>query len=172
MMRRILFVSLSLLSLAACGQNMREQPRYETLGEASAFENDSSARMPPEGTVSQSMAAYADTGRPDVDEALLAHGRERFDIYCAPCHGLGGYGDGMIVQRGFPTPPSFHEARLREAPADHFYDVITNGYGVMYSYASRVPPQDRWAIVAYIRALQLSQNATEQIAASQGVELP
>jgi mono/diheme cytochrome c family protein len=89
--------------------------------------------------------------------ALLARGRERYDIYCSPCHGFSGHGDGMIVQRGFPTPPSYHSARLRSADAQHFFDVITHGYGVMYSYAARVEPRDRWAIIAYIRALQQSQ---------------
>jgi mono/diheme cytochrome c family protein len=89
----------------------------------------------------------------------LARGRERFDIYCSPCHSIAGDGDGMVVRRGFSRPPSYHTDKLRNAPDAHFYDVITNGYGVMYSYADRVEPQDRWAIVAYIRALQLSQNA-------------
>jgi mono/diheme cytochrome c family protein len=90
---------------------------------------------------------------------LLARGQQRFGIYCAPCHGFGGDGDGMIVQRGMPRPPSFHSARLRTAPDAHFMAVITQGYGVMYSYADRVAPRDRWAIIAYIRALQLSRNA-------------
>ncbi len=94
-----------------------------------------------------------------VTRQSLARGRERFNIYCAVCHGATGDGNGMIVQRGFPQPPSFHDQRLRDAPAGHFVDVITNGYGVMYSYASRVAPEDRWAIAAYIRALQLSQHA-------------
>ena len=80
-------------------------------------------------------------------------------MFCSPCHGLSGNGDGMIVQRGFPAPPSYHIARLRSAPAQHFFDVISNGYGVMYAYASRVDPRDRWAIVAYIRSLQTSQHA-------------
>src|SRR5207302_1356796 len=86
-------------------------------------------------------------------------GRERFNIYCSPCHSQLGDGNGMIVKRGFTRPPSFHEPRLVDAPPGHFYHVITNGYGAMYSYASRIEPDDRWAIVAYIRALQLSQNA-------------
>ena len=92
-----------------------------------------------------------------VTRAMLDRGRERFDIYCAVCHGRTGEGNGMIVQRGFPAPPSYHTDRLRTAPIGHFYDVITNGYGVMYSYAARVEPPDRWAIAAYIRALQLSR---------------
>ncbi|MGA9420817.1 MAG: cytochrome c, partial [Rhodanobacteraceae bacterium] len=94
-----------------------------------------------------------------VTPQLLARGRERFDIYCAPCHSRVGDGDGMIARRGFPAPPSYHAQRLRKAPDSHFYDVISNGYGVMYPYADRVAPDDRWAIVAYIRALQVSQHA-------------
>lgn len=91
--------------------------------------------------------------------ATLERGRERFDIFCSPCHSRAGDGDGMVVRRGFPNPPSYHTDRLRKAPDAHFYGVITNGYGAMYSYADRVDARDRWAIVAYIRALQLSQNA-------------
>jgi mono/diheme cytochrome c family protein len=94
-----------------------------------------------------------------ITARTLARGRERFDIYCSPCHSVVGDGDGMIVRRGFPSPPSYHTDRLRNAPDAHFYGVITNGYGMMYSYADRVAPDDRWAIVAYIRALQLSQYA-------------
>jgi mono/diheme cytochrome c family protein len=94
-----------------------------------------------------------------IDRSTLERGRERFDIYCSPCHSVAGDGDGMIVRRGFPSPPSYHTDRLRNAPDAHFYSVITNGYGMMYSYADRVAPRDRWAIVAFIRALQLSQNA-------------
>ena len=97
---------------------------------------------------------------PPVTLALLQRGQERYRIYCTPCHSELGDGHGMIVQRGFPAPPSFHVARLREAPVQHFYDVITNGYGVMYSFSYRVQPVDRWAIAAYIRALQHSQNAS------------
>jgi mono/diheme cytochrome c family protein len=95
-----------------------------------------------------------------VTRELLVRGRERFNAFCSPCHGKLGDGNGMIVQRGFPHPPSYHIDRLRQAPDGHFYDVITNGFGVMYSYAARVAPEDRWAITAYIRALQLSQNAS------------
>ncbi len=89
----------------------------------------------------------------------MQRGHERYYIYCSPCHGLDGKGDGMIVERGFPKPPSYHTDRLRAAPARHFFDVITKGYGVMYPYAARVTPEDRWAIVAYVRALQMSQQA-------------
>ncbi len=94
-----------------------------------------------------------------VTTATLAKGRQRYDIYCSVCHGLSGEGDGMIVQRGFPRPPSFHEQRLRDAPEGHFFSAMTNGYGVMYSYAARLTPEERWAVIAYIRALQLSRNA-------------
>lgn len=98
-------------------------------------------------------------GAPPVTLALLERGQERFRIYCTPCHSELGDGRGMIVQRGFPAPPSYHIDRLREAPPSHFYDVITNGLGAMYSFADRVQPRDRWAIAAYIRALQRSQHA-------------
>jgi mono/diheme cytochrome c family protein len=91
---------------------------------------------------------------------LVQHGREVFDINCSACHGRDGYGEGMVVQRGFPQPPSFHSERLRNAPTGHFFEVITHGYGVMYPFGSRITPEDRWAIVAYIRALQFSQNTT------------
>lgn len=94
-----------------------------------------------------------------ITTAVMERGRERFEIYCAPCHGRTGDGNGMIVQRGFPPPPSYHIDRLRAAPVGHFYDVITRGYGIMYSYAARVEPADRWAIAAYIRALQKSHYA-------------
>ncbi len=97
---------------------------------------------------------------PPITMALLERGKQRFDINCSPCHGRTGDGTGMIVQRGFPRPPSYYIERLRNAPPQHFYDVITHGYGVMYSYADRVEPRDRWAIAAYIRALQASSSAT------------
>ena len=95
-----------------------------------------------------------------ITRAVLERGRERFDIYCAPCHGRTGDGNGMIVQRGFPAPPSYHIDRLRQAPVGHFFDVMTLGYGMMYSYAARVEPTDRWAIAGYIRVLQKSHEGT------------
>src|SRR5207245_7706635 len=101
---------------------------------------------------------------------VLTRGRERFNIYCAPCHSQTGDGNGMIVQRGFRPPPSFHTDRLRKAPLGYFFDVMTNGFGAMPDYASQIPPRDRWCIVAYIRALQLSQNAT--VADAQGQQIP
>src|ERR1051325_11408780 len=107
-----------------------------------------------------------------ITRAVLERGRERFDIYCSPCHGCTGEGNGMIVQRGFPLPPSYHIDRLRQAPVGHFFDVITRGYGVMYSHAQRVEPADRWAIAAYIRVLQQSHNGRwDQVPASQRARL-
>ena len=114
----------------------------------------------PAGETAQGRGTLVDTFPYPVTREVMERGQERYNIYCAPCHGLAGYGDGMIVQRGFTSPPSFHSDELRGAPVGHYYDVITNGFGAMYPYASRVPPADRWAIIAYIRALQLSQNAT------------
>ena len=95
-----------------------------------------------------------------VTDQVMARGRERFDIYCAPCHGRTGEGDGMVVRRGFRRPPAYSDERLRDAPVGHFYDVITNGFGAMPDYAAQIRPQDRWAIIAYMRALQLSGHAT------------
>ncbi len=94
-----------------------------------------------------------------VTKVVLDRGKERFEVYCTPCHGRTGAGDGMIVRRGFSQPPTYHQARLREAPVGHFFDVMTNGYGAMYPFADKLSPEDRWAVTAYIRALQLSQNA-------------
>jgi len=149
-MRRLL-IPLLLLGLAAC-DDMTEQPKQK------AYTNqDGSPATPPSGTV---MTDEASSAAPPLTVALLARGRERYDIYCGACHGLAGAGDGMIVQRGFPAPPSFHIDRLRQAPPQHLYDVVTEGYGVMYSFSGRIPPADRWAIAAYVKALQASQNAS------------
>jgi mono/diheme cytochrome c family protein len=150
-----------LLLLAGCEQDMAHQPRYDPQEASRQFADGASARMPAKGTVARDADLSPPLGkipRP-VTMAMLERGRQRFDIFCSPCHGRTGDGHGMVVRRGFPTPPTYHQDRLREAPDGHFYDVITNGYGAMYSYAARVPPADRWAIVAYIRALQLSRAA-------------
>jgi mono/diheme cytochrome c family protein len=101
-----------------------------------------------------------------LDRKTFSRGRERYDIFCAPCHSVLGDGDGMVVRRGFPAPPSYHTDRLRQAPDAHFYAVINHGYGAMYAYGDRLSPQDRWAVVAYIRALQLSQHAPVQALAA------
>jgi hypothetical protein len=155
------------LMAAGCeDQSMTRQPRYGANAPAPIFANGSAAQQPPDGTISQDEAALdqARTHPPAVDMALLERGRDRYEIFCTPCHGFDGDADGAVVRRGFPKPPSFYDARLVQAPAQHFFDVITDGYGVMYSYAQRVVPGDRWAIAAYIRALQQSRNATLAIA--------
>ena len=162
-MRPLLALVLPLLALlGACeDQSMHVQGRYEVYGKAPLFPDRAEARRPPEGTVEIGALAREAALRepPPVDAALMERGRQRYEAICTPCHGYTGHGDGMVVQRGFPAPPSYHEDRLRAAPASYFVDVITRGYGVMYPYAARVEPRDRWAIAAYIRALQLSQGA-------------
>ncbi len=152
---------LMCLAVASCGQNMTDQPKYQEYEPGPLFRNDRVLQLPVPGTVARGELERerAASEKPPLNGALLARGRDRFDVFCAPCHARTGDGNGMIVQRGMPRPPSYHIDRLRAADDRHFFDVITKGYGIMYSYAARVPPRDRWAIVAYIRALQLSQNA-------------
>ena len=162
--RRVLLATtlLTMAGLTGCEkimQNMYDQSKNETFERSELWPDGASARVMPEGTVAQEDVDEPQQ-MPTLDRAFLARGRERFDIYCAPCHSAVGDGDGMVPARGFPRPPSYHSARLRTASDRHFYDVISHGWGVMYPYASRVAPRDRWAIIAYIRALQLSQNAT------------
>jgi mono/diheme cytochrome c family protein len=147
---------------ASCRQSMADQPKYETLKSSSLFGDGRSARPVPAGTISRD-ADIQPQNAADVPltRALLERGRERFNIYCAPCHGETGDGRGMVVLRGFRHgPPSLHIDRLREAAAAHFVDVISNGFGAMQNYAAETSPEDRWAIAGYIRALQLSQSAT------------
>ena len=158
---------------AGCRVDMHEQPKLKP-SDASTFFADGRADRPviPDTVAQGHMRAneLLYTGRINgvaVDEfpfpvttEVLKRGRERYNIYCTPCHDYTGSGRGMIVQRGFPPPPSYHLERLRQAPAGHFFEVMTAGFGAMYSYAGRIPARDRWAIVAYIRALQLSQHAT------------
>ncbi len=154
------YLVLALL-LAGCDQyHMISQQKMRDDGPAEPFPRGQSDQPPVPGTVARGDIAREQelTRRPPMSLALLQRGHQRFDIYCSPCHGLVGDGQGMIPQRGFPHPPTFHQDRLRQAPDSHFLDVIRDGYGIMYSYAARVPPSDRWAIVAYIRALQLSQD--------------
>ena len=161
---------LLLLALAGCHENMVQQPRYDDFEAAPLFADGMVMQAPPAGTIDRSAAArLAATERPPLTPALLERGRERFGIYCSVCHGSDGRGDGVIPARGFPHPPSYLEPRLIAAPTAHFYDVITNGYGVMYSYADRVEPRDRWAIAAYIRALQVAgSDAASQPRAERG----
>ena len=169
--------ALSVLALAAlaaaCRQDMHDQPKAEPY-EASTFFADGRAMRPSvPGTVAR--------GRLEEDEHLhqgrvggelartfpfaitaadLQEGRRSFEVFCAPCHGRTGGGNGMIVERGMRPPPSFHVERLRDAPPGHFFDVITHGFGVMYDYSDRIPARDRWRIIAYVRALQRSQSAS------------
>lgn len=160
MKRWLALVALAGL-LAGCDQNMDEQPRYSEYSRAPLFRG-SVLRRPPENTVARDdlEREKASNTKPVLSAELLARGRERFGIFCSPCHGAGGDGTGMVVQRGMPRPTSYHDDRLRTAEDQYFFDVITNGHGAMFSYAARVPPADRWAIVAYIRALQLSRQAS------------
>ncbi len=176
MRRRIgqsLLAALLAFAAAGCRQDMHGQPKYKPLAASAFFEDGRSARPLVEGTVARGHLradAHLYAGRTGKDpattfpfpitRAVLERGRERYTIFCAPCHGALGDGEGMVVKRGFRHPPSFHIDRLRGAPVGHYFDVITNGFGAMASYASRVPAEDRWAIIAYIRALQLSQRAT------------
>jgi mono/diheme cytochrome c family protein len=157
---RLLALALMLVA-AGCKQDMADMPRYDPLAKSNQFPNGASARPPVPGTVARDddLSPVPDKIPYPVTMALLKRGQQRFNIFCSPCHGRTGDGDGMVVQRGFPKPPSYHQDALRKAPDRHFYDVITNGYGAMYSYAARVPPHDRWAIVAYIRTLQYSRYA-------------
>ena len=154
-MRRVLLMAA--LAIAGCNQNltMSDQKKLDEWERSSIFRNGRVLQAPPAGSVSRE-ADMQDVlaEKPPMSLALVKRGRERFNIFCSECHGFGGDADGMVVQRVFPRPPSFHEARLVNAPDEHFVDVITHGHGVMYSYADRVPPADRWAIAAYIRALQ------------------
>ena len=148
---------LLLVALAGC-KNMVQQPRYDEYEASPLFPDRMAMQHPPDGVVAREMPAEMATAqRPQITRALLERGRQRFGIYCTPCHADDGSGNGVVPSRGFPHPPDFRSQRLREAPASHFYDVMTNGYGVMYSYADRVAPPDRWAIAAYIRVLQQAQ---------------
>lgn len=161
-MRRPMLLLSFLLLITACKQDMADQPRYDPLESSTQFADGMSARMPVDGTVTRDadLAATPDKFPYPVTMALLQRGQQRFDIFCSPCHGRTGDGHGMIVQLGFPPPPSYHQDALRNASDRHFYDVITSGYGAMYPYGARVAPEDRWAIVAYIRALQYSRYAS------------
>jgi mono/diheme cytochrome c family protein len=160
--RRVAHAVCLVLLLGGCGLSMTEQRKYKTYSPSNLWADGASARPLADGVVAQGDLALAavEATPPEISPELLARGHERFDIYCAPCHGLAGDADGVIVAHGFPKPPSYHIDRLLAAPAQHFYDVISKGYGVMYSYADRADPHDRWAIVAYIRALQFSRRAT------------
>ena len=159
MSRRLLWICL-LGALAACDE-MSHQKRYDSYEASALFRDGKSLQAPPQGTVARGDPAWsaALAQRPALTIDLVERGRGRYGIDCMPCHDAAGYGHGTIPNRGFPQPPSFHDPRLRAVPPEYIVDVITHGHGVMYSYADRVAPSDRWAIAAYIRALQLSQQA-------------
>jgi len=170
-MSKAILPALAVLLIAAgCRQDMHDGPYYERFEKSTFFEDGRSSRPPVEGAVARGELRADDhfyTGHVNgeqattfpmtVDRDFVMRGRERYEIYCTPCHGEVGDGAGAIVARGFQRPPSYHQDRLRNAPVGHFYDVITNGKGRMYSFNDRIQPKDRWAITAYIRALQLSQ---------------
>jgi Cytochrome C oxidase, cbb3-type, subunit III len=165
-------ILLMLGATVGCRQDMHDQPKVESL-EASTFFPDGRASRPlvpgtvPRGQLREDTHLYegrvggkpAETFPFPIDLKTLERGRQRYNIYCTPCHDRVGNGDGMVVRRGFRRPPSYHIERLRQAPPGYLYDVITNGFGAMQDYAAQIPVRDRWAIVAYVRALQLSQNA-------------
>lgn len=157
-MRRLLL--LAVLLLAGCDQ-MAQQKRYDAFGAARLFAGGQVNQVSPTGAVAQEDAAWqvAEATRPAMTPALLARGRARYAIACVQCHGAAGDGEGVVPARGFPRPESFASPRLRAMTADHVVDVIDHGYGVMYPHADRVAPADRWAIAAYVQALQLSQAA-------------
>ena len=160
------------LLLAGCRQDMHDQPRYEALEPSAFFPDGRSVRPQVRGTVARGEMESGTvllTGRVDgaltpdlplpLTRKLLARGRQRFEIFCTPCHGQLGDGNGIVTQRGFRHPPSYHSERLRGVPVGHFFDVITRGFGAMTDFSDRIPPEDRWAIAAYIRALQYSRQA-------------
>ncbi|WP_419730995.1 c-type cytochrome [Lichenicola sp.] len=148
---------LALLPSGCKRHDMYTQDKSSSWDASRFFPNQQSMRKAADGAVPVDETDPDVAHPPVATAAMLERGHERYNIFCAPCHAKTGEGDGMIVQRGFPHPPSFNSDRLRQAPAQHYYDVISNGYGVMYSYAERVPSDDRWAVIAYIRALQRSQ---------------
>lgn len=166
-------IALSLLALTACRQDMHTEPRYQPLAETSFFGDQRSARPMVEGTVARGHLRIDEaryTGKldgKDIDQFPIPiakedieRGETRFNVYCTPCHGHTGDGNGMVVLRGFRQPPSYYSDRLLNAPVGHYFDVVTNGFGAMPSYASRIQPDDRWRVIAYIRALQLSESAS------------
>ena len=184
----IFYLLFSVLVLTGCRRDMFNQPKSNPLRESDFFQDGSASRPIPPHTVARGdllndEAFYTGmigtnlvtTFPIPITREVLKRGQQRFEINCVPCHGQTGEGNGIIVRRGFPAPPSYHIERLRAAPVGHFFDVMTRGYGVMFSYAKRVTPEDRWAVAAYIRALQLSEDAkladvpTNEIAKLQAV---
>lgn len=170
---RAALITAACLALAGCRQDMHDAPSYDPLQATNFFANGAASRplVPntvPRGHLRADEHLYtgkingqvADEFPMPVTRQVLDRGQERFNVYCAPCHGRTGEGNGMIVQRGFRQPPSYHEERLRTAPVGYFFDVMTNGFGAMQDYSAQVTVPDRWAIAAYIRVLQVSRSAT------------
>ena len=173
MRRNVRAIIAASVLLAACRQDMHDAPRYEALEESAFFADGRASRTLVANTVARGQLREDEhlyTGKVGgqlvnefpmpVTIEVMNRGQERFNVFCSPCHGRTGEGNGMIVQRGFRQPPSFHEDRLIDAPVGYFFDVMTNGFGAMQDYASQVPVTDRWAIAAYLRALQLSRRLT------------
>jgi mono/diheme cytochrome c family protein len=170
-LRSLILLAPMVIGLAGCGntlrQDMANQPRQNPLSPSDFFPDGRSERPVVENTVVRGavaddalfVAKESNAFPLQVNMELLERGQERYAIFCSPCHGLQGDGNGMVAIRGMKHPPSYHDERLRHEPNGYFYDVITNGFGAMYPYAAQIPPRDRWAIVAYLRALQLSRNA-------------
>ena len=171
--RRTLALVLTFVAIAGCRQDMHDAPSYDPLQQSQFFPDGAASRPLVANTVARGQLREDEhlyTGKVNgqtatefpmpVTAEVMARGRERFNVYCSPCHGRTGEGNGMVVQRGFRAPPSYHEERLRNAPVGYFFDVMTNGFGAMQDYAAQVSVTDRWAIAAYIRALQLSRHAT------------
>jgi hypothetical protein len=170
---KMLLVAITLLALTGCRQDMHDQPKYRPFERNPFFADQRASRPLVPGVVArghldadEAFFTGASNGVPvasnpmPVTRDLLLRGRQRYDIYCSPCHDRVGAGEGMIVLRGYKQPPSLHTDRLRAVPDGYFFQVMTNGFGVMPTYKAQVPTDDRWAIVAYIRALQLSQHAS------------
>ena len=161
-------LTVAAFAAAGCRSDMQDQPKYIPLRPSSFFADGRSERPILENTVHRGVLADDALTIPKdsnafplpVNQELLERGEGRYKIFCTPCHGLQGDGNGMVTMRGMKHPPTYHQSRLREAPNGYFYDVITNGFGAMLGYSAQIPPKDRWAIIAYIRALQLSQHAT------------
>ena len=170
--RKILPALLAMIFVTAgCRIDMHVQPYYRPLTKSDFFADGRSSRLPVDGTVARGDLrddTYFYTGKVNgnlgdtmpypLTKEVLARGRDRFNVYCTPCHGRVGDGNGFIPSRGLRHPPSYHIDRLRKVPLAYFFDVMTNGFGVMQDYSAQIPPRDRWAIAAYVRALQLSQN--------------
>ena len=166
-------MAVALASVTGCHRDMRDQPKFKSYAATDFFGDRRAMRPPVEGTVargqlkSDTLLYTGKVGKEfateypfEITRAVLERGRDRYGIYCTPCHDRTGSGNGMIVQRGMKVPPSYHIERLRNSPPGYFFDVMTNGFGVMYDYSAQLRPEDRWAIAAWIKVLQFSQSAS------------